>query len=113
MEAEMVKTLGKEDCIDRSYYNQLVDDAVKDISKYGDFEWFTLTDGNKSTFDIKAYDNPPWVLPCNTDIYVSCVDCPQFIFDRFHTECSKGFDLPDHVINYITNNPTGIKINNE
>lgn len=113
MEAEMVKTLGKEDCIDKSYYNNLVDDAVKDISKYGDFEWFISTDGNKSAFDIKAYDNPPWVLPCNTDIYASCVDCPEFIFDRFHTECSKGFDLPDHVINYITNNPDGIKINNE
>lgn len=40
LESEMVKTLEKEDCIDRSYYNQLVDAAVKDISHYGDFEWF-------------------------------------------------------------------------
>lgn len=40
LESEMVKALGKEDCIDRSYYNQLVDAAVKDISNYGDFEWF-------------------------------------------------------------------------
>ena len=40
MESEMVKELHKEDCIDRSYYNQLVDAAVKDISQYGDFEWF-------------------------------------------------------------------------
>ena len=40
MESEMVKELDKQDCIDRSYYNQLVDEAVKDISEYGDFEWF-------------------------------------------------------------------------
>ena len=40
LESEMVKELHKEDCIDRSYYNALVDAAVKDISHYGDFEWF-------------------------------------------------------------------------
>ena len=111
MEAEMVKTLGKEDCIDKSYYNNLVDDAVKDISKYGDFEWFAS--GSEDRSGLNPIDNPPWVLPCNSDLYASCVDCPMFIFDQFHTECSKGFDLPDHVINYITKNPTGIKINNE
>lgn len=44
MESEMVKTLGKEDCIDRSYYNRLVDDAVEAISKYGDFERFVSDD---------------------------------------------------------------------
>ena len=36
----MVKELGKENDIDRSYYNKLVDDAVDTISQYGDFEWF-------------------------------------------------------------------------
>ena len=40
MESEMVKNLGKEDDIDISYYNKLVDDAVREISIYGDFEWF-------------------------------------------------------------------------
>lgn len=40
MESEMVQKMGKEDCIDKSYYTKLVDDAVKDISQYGDFEWF-------------------------------------------------------------------------
>ena len=40
LESEMVKELGKEDDIDRSYYNKLVDDAVDTISQYGDFEWF-------------------------------------------------------------------------
>lgn len=40
LESEMVKLLGKEDDIDRSYYDKLVDDAITDISKHGDFNWF-------------------------------------------------------------------------
>ena len=40
LEAEMVKELGKENDIDRSYYDKLVDAAVESISEYGDFEWF-------------------------------------------------------------------------
>ena len=40
LESEMVKNLGKEDGIDYSYYNTLVDKAVEEISKYGDFEAF-------------------------------------------------------------------------
>ena len=40
LEAEMVKELGKENDIDRSYYNKLVDAAVESISEYGNFEWF-------------------------------------------------------------------------
>ena len=40
MESEMVKELGKEDEIDRRFYQKLVDDAVEAISKYVDFEWF-------------------------------------------------------------------------
>lgn len=44
MESNMVKELGKEDDIDRSYYTKLVDDAVEAISKYGDFEWFISDD---------------------------------------------------------------------
>lgn len=39
MESEMVKTLGLEDKIDKSFYTKKVDDAVATISKYGDFEW--------------------------------------------------------------------------
>lgn len=44
MEAEMVKTLGKEEIIDHSYYIELVDEAVEAISKYGDFEQFISDD---------------------------------------------------------------------
>lgn len=44
LESEMVKTLGKEDDIDRSFYQKLIDDAVDVISQYCDFEWFVSDD---------------------------------------------------------------------
>ena len=56
LESEMVKELGKEDCIDRRYYDALVDAAATDISKYGDFEWFVSEDPYVS-------DTPPWFGP--------------------------------------------------
>ena len=40
MEAELVDKLNKQKDIDKSYYTKLVDEAVKDISQYDDFEWF-------------------------------------------------------------------------
>lgn len=44
LESEMVKELRKQDDIDRSYYDGLVDAAVETISQYGDFEWFVSDD---------------------------------------------------------------------
>lgn len=44
LESEMVKTLDKEDDIDRSYYDKLVDAAIKTIDEYGDVYWFTEVD---------------------------------------------------------------------
>lgn len=40
MESEIVRNVGKEDCIDISFYEKLVDDAKKDLMVYGDIEWF-------------------------------------------------------------------------
>ena len=44
LESETVKILEKEDYIDRSYYDKLVDEAVDTIADYGDFEWFVSDD---------------------------------------------------------------------
>lgn len=44
LESEMVRTLGKEADIDRSYYDKLVDAAVETIAQYGDFEYFASDD---------------------------------------------------------------------
>lgn len=53
-ESEIVKAQGKEDLIDRGYYNKLVDDAIDSIAKYGDVEWF-ISDQSASADSI-----PPW-----------------------------------------------------
>ena len=52
LESETVKVLGKEDDIDLSYYNKMVDVAVEAISQYGDFEMFVSDD-----------DAAPWGSP--------------------------------------------------
>lgn len=44
LEAETVSLNHKENDIDESYYIKLVDEAVKSISQYGDFEWFVSND---------------------------------------------------------------------
>ena len=46
LEAETVKALNKENDIDEAYYISLVDAAVKDISQFGDFEWFVSDEDN-------------------------------------------------------------------
>lgn len=38
LESEKVKILKKESCIDTSYYEKMVDEAIKTISEYGDFK---------------------------------------------------------------------------
>jgi hypothetical protein len=43
-ESESVRILGKEDCIDKSYYISLADAAVETILAYGDYEWFVSDD---------------------------------------------------------------------
>ena len=40
LESEMVKVLGKENDIDRSYYEKLCVDARISIAEFGDYEWF-------------------------------------------------------------------------
>ena len=55
MESEMVKSLGKENDIDRNFYEKLVNKAVDEISKHGDFEWFVSDDPPNPV--------PPWEGP--------------------------------------------------
>lgn len=58
LESEVVKSLGKEGDIDRDYYKKLVDRAVEDISKFGDFETF-VTEGVDDYVSAVPYMNAP------------------------------------------------------
>ena len=66
LESEMVEALGKECDIDLSYYNDLVDDAIETLSKYGDFEQF-VSDEPYITHPIE--DDLPWYTPEELDEY--------------------------------------------
>lgn len=44
LESEMMMAPGNEDKIDTSFYRNMVDKMVSEISKYGDFEWFVSDD---------------------------------------------------------------------
>ena len=68
LESEMVLELGKEADIDRSYYDKMVDEAIKSISKYGDFEWFV----SDEPYVKKERDIPPWELPCGNRDCIGC-----------------------------------------
>lgn len=61
LEAEAVKTLGKEDDIDKSYHRALVDKAVDFISQYGDFERFVAAEPyGTAGIDFPPDEDPPW-----------------------------------------------------
>lgn len=58
LESEEVKLLNKQDDIDDSYYIRLVDNAVNDISSYGDFEWFISDDPAKQLLNTDFINVP-------------------------------------------------------
>ena len=109
LESEMVRELDKQDDIDRSYYDKLVDDAVKTISEYGDFEWFVSDDpyikelgANDADVDSEV---PPWMPPCGEMKYATCFDCPNFHNDKFHMDCNLGYDISDVIMSHSMNPP--------
>lgn len=89
LESEAVKILGKEDDIDRSYYDKLVDAAVDTISKYGDFEMF-VADHVDTPRSVK--------MPCGDGKYNTCYDCPHFVNERFDIYCNRGYDISEVVV---------------
>ena len=109
LETEMVRELEKEADIDRGYYDKLVDDAVKTISEYGDFEWFVSDDpyirglgANNADIDSEV---PPWMPPCGDMKYATCFDCPNFHNEEFHMDCNLGYDISDVIMSHSMNPP--------
>lgn len=107
LESEMVKELGKEKDIDRGYYDNLVDEAVKTISQYGDFEWFVSDDPYEKELGANDadVDCPPWAMPCGDEKYATCFDCPHFNDDQYHMDCDLGYDISDIIMKQAMNPP--------
>lgn len=62
LEAEAVKTLGKEADIDKTYHRVLVDKAVDFIAEHGDFERFVSDEPYTGVagIDFPPDEDPPW-----------------------------------------------------
>lgn len=86
LESEIVRELDKVDGIDRTYYDKMVDEAVKAISAHGDFEWFVADDSDSE-------DAPPWMVPCKDAKREFCNGCPNFHNDTLPFTCSLGHDI--------------------
>lgn len=86
LESEVVKTLGKENDIDRSYYDKLANDAVDAVAKYGDFEWFVSDD---PPLDL---DTPPWLTSCGKE---TCENCEHLTGAINNLRCDLGYDISD------------------
>lgn len=95
LESEMVKTLGKENDIDKSYYTKLVDDAVDTISEFGDFEWFTSDDTIPAVIPDETRKVLAMMPPCGNTEHPTCLDCPDFTNDIFDIDCKKGYDISE------------------
>ena len=93
LESEMVQELGKEADIDKSYYTELVDNAVEAISQYGDFERFVSDDPAPDVapwFSAEDPNDVPWSMACGKD---TCAGCPNLTQDG----CKSGYDNSDFI----------------
>jgi hypothetical protein len=90
LESEVVRQLGKEADIDRSYYDDMVTKAVETISQFGDFERFVDLD--------HPYPTETFDTPCHCTEFSDCLSCPMF-HAREPQEgpdiCEKGFFVDD------------------
>lgn len=91
LESEMVKQLGRENDIDRSYYDNLVNRAAETISSYGDLEQFLSDDSvTNAEPDWPPVDTVPHGMPCGRD---KCTGCPNFTQNNNDIDCKLGYDV--------------------
>lgn len=86
-EAETVVDKDWRSLVDYSYHENLVNDAIKHISQFGDYEWFVSEDV------VAPYNNSndhlPWQMPCGRD---DCKGCPELFEDSGGvSHCKKGY----------------------
>ena len=91
LEAETVRGTETEQFVDKSYFDNLVDEAIHDISEFGDY--YRFVDDNK---DI------PWLMPCGDLAMDNCYNCPHF--QSSHDLCDLGFDISDILSRYVKEN---------
>lgn len=100
LEAEVVKSLGKEEDIDPRYHEQQANEAIAAINKFGSFERFVdlskpyippeeVEDRSKLPDD----DCPFSLVPCGDGKYNTCMECPNCVNDV----CKRGYSLASYI----------------
>ena len=87
--------------IDIRYFRGLVDDAREAISVFCDFDLFVHGEDDiiSPEDQIVEYETDPWMLPCKTEQYAYCSDCPDFINDENGSySCKKGYNITNQIL---------------
>lgn len=86
--------------IDIRYFRSLVDEAITAIGQFGDFEMFAKGEEGVILPEerIVEYDTDPWVLPCKSEQYAYCSDCPDFTSDENGYSCKKGYTITNQIL---------------
>lgn len=104
VEAEVILNIpdGK-NMIDMRYYRDLADTAIATINVYGDFDIFVGGDEDVLTEDEKIVEMPedevaPWQLPCGSEEYAYCCDCPNFSDEHWGYCCKLGYNIEQAIM---------------
>lgn len=87
--------------IDIRYFRGLVDAAKDTIEQYCDFGLFVRGEDGILTPDeqIVDYDVDPWMLPCKSEAYAYCSDCPDFVNDdNGDCKCKQGYNITNQIL---------------
>lgn len=86
LEAEVVKSLGKENDIDPVYFDNQVNEAIEAINKFGDYDRF-IDLSRPYTLEKEL------LVPCGDGKYNTCLDCPSCSGDI----CKCGYSLASYI----------------
>ena len=85
--------------VDIRYFRGLTDVAIETIGQFGDFEMFVHGDDiSEDRVWQDDFDDSPWILPCKTEAYAFCSDCPDFVTDETGYSCKKGYDITNQIL---------------
>lgn len=98
LESEKVKALGIENEYDRRYYDEMVNEAIDIINKFGSFDRFVDLSRPYEPEAVedrsKLPDDCPFSLvPCGDGKYNTCMECPNCVNDI----CKRGYSLASYI----------------
>jgi len=86
--------------IDMNYFKDLIDTAIDTIEAFGDFQMFVAGEDNILTPEDRVLDIniDPWLLPCGTESYENCSDCPNFSNENYGYCCKLGYNIENVIM---------------